>query len=400
MTSRRARAGRAGSTTRRRVTPLAVVMPLVLLLGACAKDAPQDTLDPAGPIARSIDNLWNGVFLIAVVVFVLVEFGTLALVARFRRRRDDDDLPTQTHGNPKLEIAWTLLPAVVLAVVGFFTLRTLFDINERDDDDLTVQVVGQQWWWEFAYDTDGDGDFTDEPVLTANDLVVPAGVDVNLDIMSNDVIHSFWIPRLNGKKDAVPGRTHPLRINADEPGTYVGQCTEFCGLSHGYMRQRVVALPADEFDAWLEAQQEDAEAPPEGTPAAAGAELFTTQCSGCHLARGINDDEFEAQGNGEELLVSGNAPDLTHFASRGTFAGAIFDLWVDQDGDGIVEADEIGGELNRSALEAWLRNPPAEKPMSAPHVPEPGDDKVRGMPNFNLQEEPIDQLVDFLVTLD
>jgi cytochrome c oxidase subunit II len=376
-------------------------MPLVLFVASCASDAPQDTLEPKGPIARSIDGLWNGVFLVAVVVFILVEFGTLALVIRFRRRKgdSDDDLPTQTHGNTKLEIAWTLVPAVMLAVVGFFTLRTLFDINERDADDLTIQVTGQQWWWEYAYDTDGDGEFTDEEVLSANDLVIPAGQNVNLDIQSNDVIHSYWIPALNGKKDAVPGRTHPLRLNADEPGTYVGQCTEFCGLSHGYMRQRVVALEPAEFDEWLENQQNDADMPSE-EEAAAGAELFTTQCSGCHLAKGINDTEFEEAGDGEELLVSGNAPDLTHFATRGTFAGAIFDLWVDQDGDDIVEADEIGVELNTGALEAWLRDPPAEKPMDAPYVPEPGDDKVRGMPNFNLQEEQIDQLVAFLATLD
>ena len=192
-------------------------------------------------------------FIVAVVVFIIVEFGTLALVIRFRRRKDDtdDDLPAQTHGNIKLEIAWTIVPAVMLAVVGFFTLRTLFEINDFDDEAMTVKVTGQQWWWEFSYDTDGDGEFTDEDVLTANDLVIPAGVDVNLDIGSNDVIHSFWIPALNGKKDAVPGRMHPLAINADEPGTYVGQCTEFCGLSHGYMRQRVIALTPDEFDDWL-----------------------------------------------------------------------------------------------------------------------------------------------------
>jgi cytochrome c oxidase subunit 2 len=389
---------------RRRLAPMALILPLVLLLGACASDAPQDTLQPQGPIARSIDRLWDGVFLVAVVVFILVEFGTLALVIRFRKRKgdSDDDLPAQTHGNTKLEIGWTILPAVMLAVVGFFTLRTLFDVNERNDDDLTIQVTGQQWWWEYEYDVDGDGEFEEE-VLTANDLVIPAGVDVNLDIGSNDVIHSYWIPALNGKKDAVPGRTHPLRLNADEPGTYVGQCTEYCGLSHGYMRQRVIALPPDEFEAWLADQTDDADVPSE-EQAEAGAELFTTQCSGCHLARGINDDEFEEAGSGEELLVSGNAPDLTHLASRGVFAGAIFDLWVDLDGDGIVEYDEIGfdngGDLNRADLEAWLRNPPAEKPMDAPHVPEEGDDPVRGMPNFNLQEEQIDQLVAFLETLD
>jgi len=403
MPSRSARAGGGGATParRRRFAPLAVVLPLVLFLGACASDAPQTTLEPKGPIARSIDSLWDGVFLVAVVVFILVEFGALALVIRFRKRRQDsdDELPAQTHGNTRLELAWTILPAIMLAVVGFFTLTTLVDINERDADDLTIQVTGQQWWWEYTYDSDGDGEFTDEDVLTANDLVIPAGVDVNLDIQSNDVIHSYWIPALNGKKDAVPGRSHPLRLNADEAGTYVGQCTEYCGLSHGYMRQRVIALPPDEFEAWLDNQRDEAEVPT-GEDAAAGAELFTTQCSGCHLARGVNDSEFEDQGDGTELLVSGNAPDLTHFASRGAFAGAIFDLWVDEDGDGIVEADEIGGEFNRGAVEAWLRNPPGEKPMDAPALPEPGGEPIRGMPDFNLQEEQIDQLVAFLETLD
>jgi cytochrome c oxidase subunit 2 len=389
------------TTPARRARVLALVMPLVLLAASCASNAPQDTLEPKGPIARSIDQLWDGVFLVAVVVFIVVEFGTLYLVMRFRRRKDDndDELPTQTHGNNRLEIAWTIVPAVMLAVVGFFTLVTLFDINQRDDEDLTVKVVGQQWWWEYEYDVDGDGEFTEE-VLTANDLVIPAGVDVNLQLESNDVIHSYWVPALNGKKDVVPGRTHDLVLNADDPGVYLGQCTEFCGLSHSLMQNRVVALPQAEFDAWLAAQTEDATMPADGTDAAAGAESFATQCSGCHLARGINDEEFEEAGSGEELLVSGNAPDLTHFASRGTFAGAIFDLWLDQDDNGTVDPDEVGGELNRADLEAWLRNPPGEKPMDAPHVPEEGDAPVRGMPNFNLQEAQIDELVAFLETLD
>ncbi len=388
-------------TRRRRLALLAAPLALVLFASACAADAPQDTMEPQGPIARSIDNLFNGVFIVAVVVFILVEFGTLLLLAKFRRRKDDtdDDLPAQTHGNFKLEILWTIIPAVLLGVIAVFTLFTLFDIDQRDPDALAVQVTGQQWWWEYTYDTDGDGEFTDEDVLTANDLIIPAGQDVNLEVGSNDVIHSFWIPALNGKKDAVPGRTHPLRLNADEPGTFVGQCTEFCGLSHGYMRQRVIAMTPDDFDTWLEGQIEEADAPDSGE-AEAGAQLFATQCSGCHLARGVNDDEFAEQGNGEELLVSGNAPDLTHFASRGVFAGGILDLWIDQDDDSIVEADEIGAVFNRGALEAWLRDPPAEKPMDAPALPEPGGAKIRGMPDLNLPEEQIDQLVDFLETLE
>jgi cytochrome c oxidase subunit II len=371
---------------RRRFAPLALVLPLILLISACASDAPQDTLEPKGPIARDIDNLVNPVFLVAAVVFVLVEVGVLYLVFKFRRRRDDDGLPAQTHGNTKLEIGWTVLPAVILAFVALGTLSTLFSINEKESDGVTVQVEGHQWWWGFDYDTDGDGE---ADITTANDLVIPAGQNVELEITSRDVIHSFWIPALNGKKDAVPGRTHELILNADEPGTYVGQCTEFCGLSHAYMRQRVVALPEAEFEAWLAEQSEDAEMPAEGD-ARLGAELFTTQCSRCHLARGINDEQYADDGSGDDL-VAGEAPDLTHFASRGAFAGATFDLWNDLDGDEIVEADEIGQEFNSLELEAWLRDPPGQKPMAP---------ESRGMPNLQLQEEQIDQLVAFLETLD
>src|SRR5690606_32154151 len=145
----------------------------------------------------------------------------------------------------------------------------------------------------------------------------------------------------------------------------------------------------DEFEQWLADQAEPAEMPTEGD-AALGAELFATQCSRCHLARGINDEQYEEEGSGDDL-IAGEAPDLTHFASRGAFAGATFDLWNDLDGDDIVEADEIGVELNRADLEAWLRDPPGEKPMAP---------ESRGMPNLELQEEQIDQLVAFLETLD
>lgn len=373
-------------------------LPVVLLLGACASDAPQDTLEPEGPIAREIDNLVNPVFLVAGVVFVLVEFGMLFLLWRFRRRNDEDDteLPPQIHGNMKLEWGWTILPTIVLAVVSFGTVATIFSIDAAADDaTMTVEVTGNQWWWEFRYDTDGD-DQAD--IVTANDLVIPAGQTVQLEVTSNDVIHSFWIPRLNGKKDAVPGRVSELIVEADEPGTYVGQCTEFCGESHAYMRQRLVALDNAEFEAWAANQRQDAAMPTSGG-ALAGAELFATRCSSCHLARGINDEEHAAaleQQGGEILQVSGAAPDLTHFATRGAYAGAIFDLWVDADSDDIVEWDEIGGELDSEQLEAWLRDPPAEKPMAAV-LDSPTS---RGMPNYELSEDEIDQLVAFLETLD
>ena len=201
-----------------RLRTLAVSLLVVLVGAACASDAPLDTMDPKGPESRAIDNLLNPVLLIAGIVFLFVELGIVFLVIRFRRRKDDDgEFPPQTHGNLVLELGWTILPAVILAFVAVATLTTLFDLADEPANALEIDVVGQQWWWEFHYDVDGDGEYD---ISTANEMVIPAGEPVNLTITSRDVIHSFWIPALNGKKDAVPGRFHPLTIEADEPGTY------------------------------------------------------------------------------------------------------------------------------------------------------------------------------------
>lgn len=364
----------------------AVVVPLLLAISGCAQNAPLDTLQPKGPESRTIDHLVKPVFLIAGIVFVLVEVGVLALVWKFRKRKDDDgSLPGQVHGNFKLEIGWTILPAILLVAVGGASVLTILDLDDRPADAMEVTVIGQQWWWEYRYDVDQDG--TDD-IVTANDLVIPAGEPVNLTITSRDVIHSFWIPALNGKRDAVPGREHPLLIEADEPGVYRGQCTEFCGLSHGYMRMRVVALSPADYADWAANQQQPAAAPTDEL-ALEGREVFRTTCSQCHRVRGEegNDDLFKGA-----ALKSGAAPDLTHFASRGVFAGSVFDLWVDQDGNNEVDIDELGGTFNVADLEAWLRDPPGQKPMAP--------DDLRGMPNLELSEEQIDALVAYLETLE
>ncbi|MDP1821567.1 MAG: cytochrome c oxidase subunit II [Acidimicrobiales bacterium] len=378
---------RAPIARRPRWTRPALLAPVLLALGACADNAPLDTLKPKGPESRAIDNLSDPVFMIAGVVFVLVQVGVLYVAWRYRRRKDDDgSLPPQIHGNTKLELGWTLLPALLLAGVGGASVLTILDLDEKPDDALEITVVGQQWWWEYRYDVDGDGE---DDIVTANDLVIPAGEPVLMDITSRDVIHSFWIPALNGKRDAVPGRVHPLKFEADEPGVYRGQCTEFCGLSHGYMRMRVIALSPEDYAEWQDGQMDDPALPESGSLAAEGRETFRTSCSQCHRVRGENgnDDLFEGA-----ALLAGAAPDLTHFASRGVFAGAIFELWDDVDGSGEVEADEVGEQLNVADLEVWLRNPPAEKPMAP--------DGARGMPNLGLTEEQIDALVAYLETLE
>ncbi|MGH9217180.1 MAG: c-type cytochrome [Acidimicrobiales bacterium] len=215
-------------------------------------------------------------------------------------------------------------------------------------------------------------------MVTANDLVIPAGEDVVLEVTSRDVIHSFGMPSIAGTRDAVPGRISALTIGADRPGIYDGQCKEFCGLSHANMRARVVALPAEEFQTWLDQQQQPARLPTDEL-ARAGQELFQTlPCAQCHQVRGLN-DPLEVDG---DLLVAGHAaPDLTHLMSRGVFASASFPLYGQN------------GEANRNVLEQWLRNPQDTLPMDADAPP------YRGMPDLNLTEEQIDQLVVYLQTL-
>lgn len=408
----------------RAATPLLAVA-LVLFLGGCAEDAPQDTLQPEGPLARGIDDLIDPIFIVAGVVFVVVLGGALVISLKFRARDDDhfDDMPGQIHGNNVLEIGWTILPALILVGIGVFSVFAIFELNEEPPEDaVKVQVIGHQWWWEYRYDVDQNGRYDDpEDIVTANDLVIPVGEEVALEVTSRDVIHSFWVPKLNGKRDAVPNRSHPWKLEAEEAGEYIGQCTEFCGLSHAEMRIKAVAVDRDRFDEWVTEQQADAEtyAEDDTSQAAEGYRVFTGQlCSSCHLVEGVNDDNFSDEdvsefnreimgGKGtitdENLQASRHAPNLTHLMSRTTFAGAKFDLRKDNDDCEALGIDWADTEenlekcLDRGALEAWLRNPPAEKAMQAEEVP--GRSPRRGMPNLQLTEEQIDQLIAYLVTL-
>jgi len=394
----------------RRLVP--VLLGVVVVVASCASDAPQTTLEPKGPKAQSIDTLINPVFAIAGVVFVLILGGALFVALKFRARDDTDydDFPNQVHGNFKAEIGWTIFPAVILAAVGVVTVVGIFDLAKKPPPEaLQVEVIGQQWWWEYRYDIDGDGTF--DEIITANDLVVPAGREISLNIKSRDVIHSWWAPALNGKKDAVPGRTHPLSIEADEPGEYIGQCTEFCGLSHAEMRIKVVALTGDEFETWAADQQKPFENPTEER-AQAGWSAFAGQCTSCHRLTGMT-DPGSGEGdpaNAEETFkypkrvnqVSGAAPNLAHFMSRSLFAGGKFNLRKDTKAcralgqDWASTQEGIDQCLNRNDLEAWLRNPPAQKAMDAGDV---ANKRSRGMPNLNLTEDQIDDLVAFLITL-
>ena len=215
---------------------------LLLLLSACANAPPQDSLSPAGPIARKEDFLFRGVFWIAVFVFVLVEGLIVVALYRFRHR-PDSPVPVQVHGSRRLEIGWTIAPAVILGFIAIPTLVAIFSVSARPAGAsvLDVHVEGHQFWWHVDYPGLG--------VTTANEVHIPAGRPVFMTLESVDVIHSFWVPRLAGTQDLHPGSKTTLNIEADQPGVYFGQCKEYCGLSHANMRFRVVADSPEDFEA-------------------------------------------------------------------------------------------------------------------------------------------------------
>jgi cytochrome c oxidase subunit 2 len=391
---------------KRNATITAIVGTIVLVVGLWlivrnigVPGLPLNTLAPFGVQSWDIQNLNYWVFGVAGLIFVAVEVGILWMTARFRRNKDDVDgegEPVQLHGNTPLEIGWTIAPALLLAVLAVFNVQTILALDDSSPDAIEVTVIGQQWWWEYRYDTNADGT---PDIITATQAVIPVGRDVNFTIQSNDVIHSFWIPAINGKKDAVPGRTHELVLTAEQPGIYEGQCTEYCGLSHGVMRMQVKALPQAGYDEWVKAMTTPPESP-EGELAKAGEALFVGQCARCHEVNGLNPDskepftyaELPSPDYGKDVnisLSSGNAPNLTHLMMRQTFAGSLLDLYEGKASDAVVAVPD--GIPNTNNLKRWLRNPEEVKPMDPLNN--------QGMPNLQLTEAQIDQLVAYLVTL-
>ncbi len=315
------------------------------LLTSCSERAPQDVLQPLGEVARRADGLWNITFAIAVFVFVVVEGVLVYTLLRFRHKAGRR--AAQFHGNTRLEVILTVIPSLILAGLAVPTVKTILDLSKDvPPGSLQIDVTARQFWWEYEYQ--------DEGIVTANEMHIPVGEHVQIVLHGEDVIHAFWVPRLAGKQDTVPGRINTLQIQADKPGRYMGQCTEFCGLSHANMRLIVFAHPRDEYDAWVAEQQREA-AEPTGSDAREGQEIFLNTCAVCHAVAGT-----DAQGR--------QGPDLTHFMSRSTFAGAMF-------------------ENNTENLSAWIRNPPEMKPGAK-------------MPDYGLSEDEVRALVAYLQSLD
>jgi cytochrome c oxidase subunit II len=366
-----------------RTALLGLSLVAMLLAVGCAgpQGIPQTTVFPKTEAARSIQDLYVWIFWMSVIVFIGVEGGILYIVWRFRYR-PDHPLPEQVHGNTRLEVTWTLLPAVILFMIAVPTIFTLFGLDRDPADEplrveafglelwprvqifgnqiwpigrpsgtlapgtpMPIEVVGHQWWWEFRYPEQG--------IITANELIIPVGRTVELKMSSADVIHSFWIPQLMGKQDVMPAHVNDLWFAAEEPGQYFGQCAEYCGIQHAQMRMNAIAHSPEDFAAWATRQQQPAQ--PTTELAQQGAEVLAQNaCVGCHTIAGTI-----AQGK--------VGPDLSHFGSRTTLAAGIL-------------------QNTPENLARWLRNPQAVKPGNL-------------MPNLNLSDQDIAALVAYLDSL-
>jgi cytochrome c oxidase subunit 2 len=307
---------------------------------------------PVSTPALAIREVSFLVLAIATFIFIVVAGLTVYAIIRFRRRPGDDGRePPQVYGSTQIELAWTVVPFLIVIVLFLTTTRYIFAIEGRaaTSDALEVTVVGNQWWWEIRYPGLG--------IVTANELHLPVSDPADprptfITLQSADVIHSFWIPQLAGKTDVIPGKTNRTWIDPRTPGTYVGQCAEFCGLQHAGMLLTVTVHSKEEFARWVATQQAGGADVPE---VRAGRDVFASvACINCHTVRGT-------PANG----VFG--PDLTHLMSRATLGAGV-------------------APNTPENLRAWVNDPASLKPGAL-------------MPAMKVSGDELDQLVAYLATL-
>lgn len=325
---------------------LSAILLASLLLSACGETSPS-ILNTAGPVAAKEAGLFWFILVVATIVFVAVEGLLIWSIVRFRER-PNSPMPQQTHGNNAIELAWTIIPSIFLFVVLIVTIATMFSLNQPTGQALNVQVVGHQWWWEFDYEN--------AHITTADELVVPTGTVIHLDLKSDNVIHSFWVPQLTGKTDVVPGHQNTKWFQADTPGYYRGQCTEFCGLQHANMEFYVKALSPNDYQTWLTGQQQAAQKSNDPN-VQAGMGLFASAgCEGCHGIVGVNLKSF-TDPTANALI----GPNLTHFGSRRLIAGGVLD-W-DPKSCQVTGSGSNAHIVNQNScnLYKWLHDPQAVK---------------------------------------
>ncbi|MER3451104.1 MAG: cytochrome c oxidase subunit II [Thermus sp.] len=275
-------------------------------------------LNPATSFNREVSWLLIWVLVFAVLIFGVVAGSLTYIALRFRAKGNEVGEPPQIHGNDRLEVIWTAIPIVIVLILFGLTAKSLVQVNKAVPGAFTVEVTGYQFWWDFTYPGLG--------LRTSNELILPVGVPVQLEVTSGDVIHSFWVPGLSGKQDAIPGQKNRIHFTPEKPGNYYGVCAELCGASHARMLFRVLVLPKEEFDRFVAEAQ--AYQPPVANPR--GREVFQQNCAACHNATGKKPPAVI----GPELAFVGNRLSL---------------------GAGIMDHTP-------EHLKAWIRNPAGFKP--------------------------------------
>jgi cytochrome c oxidase subunit 2 len=307
---------------------------------------------PLSTPAKTIFDLSMFVLSITGLIFVVVGSLLVYAIVKFRAKGTDGERePAQVYGSTQIELAWTIIPVLIVVVLFTATARVIHAIQDapKPATALDITVIGHQFWWEYRYPALG--------VVTANELHVPVNNLPNstptfLTLMSADTDHSFWIPQLGGKTDLIPNRINSMWFDPQRTGLFLGQCAQYCGTQHGKMLQRVLVDSAGDFHAWVKAQQEPAAQDPAALP---GRRVFeTTACINCHTVRGT--------------VANGRfGPDLTHLMSRSTIASG-------------------AAENTPDNLRLWLRNPDAIKPGSL-------------MPAMQLDDADLDALVRYMQSL-
>ena len=310
---------------------------------------------PFSPVSTPASDIYHlSLFVLAIccAIFLVVFSLLVYVVVKYRRRSSDDDRePAQIYGSDQVEIAWTVIPVLIVVVLFLAAARVIHAVEDAQfpPDTLEVTAVGHQFWWEFRYPTYG--------FVTANELHVPVSesghpTPTHITLLSADVDHSFWVPRLAGKTDLIPNRRNEMWIDPHDVGTYLGQCAQYCGTEHAKMLLAVDVQPRDSFERWAQAQKAPAAV---SDQVAAGRQVFeTTACVNCHTISGT--------------AASGKfGPDLTHLMSRKTIAAG-------------------AAENTEDNLRVWVTSPDAIKPGAL-------------MPAMQLSKQDIDSLVAYLMSL-
>lgn len=284
---------------------------------------------------------------IAIAILAIIMVAVAYIIIRYRKRPGDDGEPRQDFGSIRVEIIWTVVPAIIVAVLFFLTVKTMLAVDPpKGDRKPDIIIIGHQWWWELYYPNSG--------VLTANEVHLPVGEKWLARLESVDVIHDFWVPELFRKIDLIPGHPNHIWLVAGKPGTFLGACAEFCGAQHANMRISVIAQTREEFDAWEKEQLRIPKTPTSGEAAKGGKIFLTEACMNCHTVRGT-------------AAAARVGPDLTHLNTRETIGAGVL--------------------MNTSEnLKKWLSNPQAYKPGSL-------------MPNMKLSNDEVNQIAAYLETL-